>query len=147
MNMIPYDSALHDQLVELWERAVRATHHFLTEEDIAFYRGIVRDEALRAVELSIAITAGGEPAGFVGWHNSQIEMLFVDPSAHRQGIGRSLIQHAVERIGPKTSVDVNEQNEQAVLFYKRLGFKQVGRSELDASGRPFPLLHMKLEFS
>jgi putative acetyltransferase len=71
-------------------------------------------------------------------------MLFVDPVFHGQGIGKKLIQYAIGQVGPDISVDVNEQNEQAVLFYMRMGFKQVGRSDLDDSGRPFPLLHMKM---
>jgi putative acetyltransferase len=37
---------------------------------------------------------------------------------------------------------VNEQNEGACAFYRKLGFRQVGRSELDDSGRPFPILHL-----
>jgi putative acetyltransferase len=41
-------------------------------------------------------------------------------------------------------VDVNEQNEQALGFYRHLGFEVVGRSPLDGQGKPYPLLHMTL---
>jgi len=41
------------------------------------------------------------------------------------------------------AVDVNEQNEAALGFYKALGFSVVARSPTDAGGRPFPILHMK----
>jgi putative acetyltransferase len=41
-------------------------------------------------------------------------------------------------------VDVNEQNEQAVGFYRHLGFEVEGRSSVDGLGLPFPLLHMRL---
>ena len=44
-----------------------------------------------------------------------------------------------------TKVDVNEQNEQAVGFYKNYGFETVHRSELDSSGKPYPTLHMELK--
>lgn len=43
-----------------------------------------------------------------------------------------------------TKVDVNEQNEQAVGFYKHCGFETIKRSELDTSGKPYPTLHMEL---
>ncbi|TMD66902.1 MAG: GNAT family N-acetyltransferase [Chloroflexi bacterium] len=43
-----------------------------------------------------------------------------------------------------TTVDVNEQNDQALGFYLRMGFVVVGRSELDSNGKPYPLLHMRL---
>jgi putative acetyltransferase len=38
---------------------------------------------------------------------------------------------------------VNEQNEQAVGFYRRMGFEVVGRSPDDSMGKPYPLLHMQ----
>jgi hypothetical protein len=43
------------------------------------------------------------------------------------------------------SVDVNEQNPQAMGFYLRMGFAVAGRSETDDVGRPFPILHLRLE--
>lgn len=49
--------------------------------------------------------------------------------------------HAIAALGARR-VDVNEQNEQALGFYRRLGFAQVGRSPLDGEGRPYPLLHL-----
>lgn len=40
----------YDELLRIWELAVRSTHHFLTENDILFYKPLVRDEYFRAVE-------------------------------------------------------------------------------------------------
>jgi hypothetical protein len=42
-------------------------------------------------------------------------------------------------------VDVSEQNTAARGFYEHLGFRVVGRSPLDPSGRPIPVLHMRRE--
>jgi putative acetyltransferase len=39
---------------------------------------------------------------------------------------------------------VNEQNDQALVYYLRMGFEVVGRSELDGTDKPYPLLHMRL---
>ena len=50
---------------------------------------------------------------------------------------------AIARLGA-TRVDVNEQNEPALGFYRHLGFAVVGRSALDGQGRPYPLLHMSI---
>jgi putative acetyltransferase len=44
-----------------------------------------------------------------------------------------------------TKVDVNEQNIQAVGFYKHIGFHVLGRSESDGQGKEYPILHMGLE--
>jgi putative acetyltransferase len=41
------------------------------------------------------------------------------------------------------TVDVNEQNTYAAAWYLRRGFVTIGRSETDADGRPYPLLHLR----
>ena len=46
--------------------------------------------------------------------------------------------------GGDLTVDVNEQNPAACRFYEACGFVVEGRSELDSTGRPFPLLQMRL---
>ena len=43
---------------------------------------------------------------------------------------------------PELTTTVNEQNEQAVGFYKKVGFKVTGRSEVDDLGKPYPLLNL-----
>ena len=42
-------------------------------------------------------------------------------------------------------MDVNEENQAARGFYEALGFVVVGRSPLDETGRPHPLLHLRRE--
>ena len=41
----------YDEILEVWEASVRHTHHFLTEEHIQFYKPLVRNHYLPAVEL------------------------------------------------------------------------------------------------
>jgi len=41
------------------------------------------------------------------------------------------------------TLDVNEQNTQALGFYLHQGFEIVGRSPKDGLGQPYPLLHMR----
>ena len=46
--------------------------------------------------------------------------------------------------GNKTITSIYlEHNPEAVKFYKRIGYRQVGGRELDSMGRPFPLLEMQ----
>ncbi len=68
-------------------------------------------------------------------------MLFIKPQHFGEGIGRNLVKHAVDNLNA-SKVDVNEQNPNAIGFYEKVGFKKVGRSELDGQGKPFPLIHM-----
>lgn len=144
-EIIPYVSNDHDKLVNIWYRAVRRTHTFLTEADIQFYHDMVRNGILEEVEIWMELNEDKEPTGFIGLDGAKIEMLFVDPQYHGKGIGTRLIKHAEKIKGHNLQVDVNEQNEGAYVFYKHYGFVQTGRSELDGSGRPYPLLHLELK--
>ncbi len=80
----------------------------------------------------------------MGIHDSKIEMLFVSNDSRGNGIGKKLIEYAIEVLNVNY-VDVNEQNPQAVGFYKHMGFDTFKRSEFDEQGNPFPILHMKLK--
>ena len=130
-------------LVDVWEAAVRATHHFLSESDIQFFKPLVPKGLFKLEHLFCVRDASGTLVGFVGVADGRMEALFVHPSWHGVGIGRRLATYVIDRFGV-TSVDVNEQNEQAVAFYRHLGFEVEGRSSLDSLGLPFPLLHMRL---
>ncbi|GLO46651.1 acetyltransferase [Pseudomonas putida] len=136
-------AADHPQLLDIWLRAVRATHHFLQASDIEALLPQLRDVYLPAVELWVAVDTDDRPLGFIGFNENHVEMLFVDPERHGQGIGRTLLDFG-RQSRSTMSVDVNEQNPQAVGFYRHYGFIQTGRSALDGEGRPFPLLHMSL---
>jgi putative acetyltransferase len=131
-----------DALVDLWLRSVRATHDFLTEDDIASLLPMVRELMHSELEIWLLCSDEGTPIGFLGLSGSTVEALFIAPEYFRRGCGRRLLRHAQELRGWLT-VDVNEQNPEARQFYEACGFVVEGRSELDSTGRPFPLLHMK----
>jgi putative acetyltransferase len=103
-------------------------------------------QALRdgAMEVWVVVAADGTAIGWMGLAGSHVEALFVAPEARGTGAGRQCIEHAQARAPTAAlTVDVNEQNPAAAGFYRRLGFVQVGRSPLDSTGRPFPILHLR----
>ena len=140
-DIITCTPAHYPLLVDIWEESVRATHHFLGEEDIAGIRRQLTAAYFPAVDIS-AIRCNGEICGFIGTAGNRIEMLFVAPQHFGHGCGSRLIAHALQK--GCTAVDVNEQNPRALAFYLNKGFRVIGRDATDDCGRPFPLLHLAL---
>lgn len=81
--------------------------------------------------------------GFMGIVKDKLEMLFIDAAQRGTGIGKILLMYAIKEQKVK-QVDVNEQNHQAVGFYRHMGFRVVSRAEVDAAGKPYPILSMLL---
>lgn len=135
----PHD---YDELLSVWEASVRSTHHFLTEENIQFYKPLVREQYFPAVELHIIRNSKGKIAAFMGLSQELVEMLFVSPEEQSKGYGKQLMEYALHE-KHIYKVDVNEQNEQACHFYQHLGFRVISRDATDSTGNPFPILHLQ----
>lgn len=131
-----------DELAELWEASVRATHHFIPEDYIVRLKPLVWSVYLHAMPLYI-VRSETDIDGFMGVDGKMLEMLFVHPRAIGKGVGKQLMRYAIEHCHVRY-VDVNQQNEKAFGFYRHFGFQVIGRDAVDASGEPYPILHLKL---
>lgn len=134
----------YPEVVDVWEASVRATHDFLKEEDIVYFKPLILNHYLDAVELRCVRDSTGRILGFAGVADGNLEMLFVHPNYRGQQVGKMLLDYAIQNLQVR-KVDVNEQNGQALGFYRHFGFEVVGRSDLDPSGKPYPILHMELK--
>lgn len=131
----------YPRLIEIWESAVLHTHDFLKEEDFLYYKKQL-PVYFQYVTL-IGFEQDGVLVGFMGVAEGNLEMLFIDNDCRGVGVGKRLVEYAIAHL-KVTKVDVNEQNTQAVGFYKHIGFRLLSRSELDGEGKEYPLLHMQL---
>jgi putative acetyltransferase len=139
-TIIAYREAFRQQVLLVWEKAVRATHHFLTPGDFTEIKAIVQTIDFTALPV-FCITEKDRIIGFIGVADKKIEMLFIDPDYFGRGIGKSLVEFAINRMGAY-KVDVNEQNTRAVNFYKGLGFSVYEKTETDDQDKNYPLLRM-----
>ncbi len=135
-------------LRDLWRRSVAATHDFVAPEDLeAIEQALIPCYFPAMQHIWMTTDADGQPLGFAGSRERQIEMLFVDPPAFRRGVGAALLRHALAHLPPPDDaparLDVNEANAAALRFYLAQGFTVAGRSPLDGEGRPYPLLHLE----
>ena len=128
-------------LLEIWEASVRATHHFLSNGEIIQIKKYVPQALQGVAHLIIAEDETGKSLAFMGTENNRLEMLFLSPEERGKGLGKQLLQYAVQNYSVR-EVTVNEQNPQAVGFYEHLGFETYKRTETDEEGNPYPLLYM-----
>ena len=129
----------YQQLAQIWEDSVRATHDFLPDSYIVLLKELVLTRYLDAVMLICTKDARQRITGFAGVAAGKVEMLFIDPQHRGQGLGQQLLSYAIEHLNAD-ALDVNEQNPQALGFYFKQGFEVVGRAEHDGLG--LSLIHI-----
>lgn len=134
---------LMEQLLEIWEASVRATHLFLSPEEVAKIKEYVPQAMQGVAHLAVAENSGGELVGFMGVEGDMLEMLFLLPEERGNGYGRRLVEYGIENYGTR-KVTVNEQNPLAAGFYEHLDFRTFKRTDVDEQGDPYPLLYMEL---
>ena len=131
------------QLLDVWEKSVRATHLFLSGEEIEEIKKFVPTALTAVPHLIVETDTEGTPVAFMGIDDRKLEMLFIVPEERGKGLGRKLLEHGIEKYSVKELV-VNEQNPQARGFYEHMGFQVRERSELDEQGNPYPILFMEI---
>lgn len=143
IRIVQLKNEKYNELIEIWEGSVRATHQFLPDDFIPTYKPLILAEYFDLVNLYGLQDDQDQIVAFSGVLDGKLEMLFVHPNHFGKGLGKVLLSHAIKHLGV-TKVDVNEQNEDAVGFYLSQGFVLDFRSALDDQGNPYPILHLKL---
>ena len=135
---------LIDQLLKVWESSVKATHLFLSGDEIENIKKYV-PQALKEIPcLTIVVNESQLPVGFMGIIGQYLEMLFISHEERGKGLGKELLRYGIEKYSVN-DLAVNEQNPLAKGFYEHMGFKVYRRTECDEQGNPYPLLYMRLE--
>lgn len=142
-EIAPYKDKFRDKVLAVWEESVVATHNFLDPSDFKSIKEIVHTIDFNAFEV-YCLLVDGEVGGFVGVADHKVEMLFLDPKYFGQGFGKKLMGYALVEL-KANKVDVNEQNLNSVIFYKKLGFEIYERTDKDDQGKNYPLLRMQLK--
>ncbi len=134
---------LIQQVLGIWESAVRATHLFLSDVEILKIKEYVPQAVKEIPHLIVAENESGSPIAFMGIDGQKLEMLFVSSEHRGKGFGKRLIEYGIATYSIN-ELAVNEQNPLARGFYERLGFCVYKRTDHDEQGGPYPLLYMKL---
>ena len=136
--------SLINELLEVWEDSVKATHTFLSNKEIENIKEYVPQALKSIAHLVIMKNENHNPIAFMGIENNKLEMLFIKNSERGKGLGKQLLTYGIENYNVN-ELAVNEQNLVAKGFYEHMGFRVYQRNELDDQGNSYPVLYMKLE--
>ena len=124
--------------------SVKATHLFLSKEEIENIKKYVPQAISKVSHLVIIEDDNNIPIAFMGINDTKLEMLFIKNSERGKGLGKQLLNYGIKNYHVN-ELAVNEQNPNAKGFYEYMGFKVYKRTELDEQGNPYPILYMRLE--
>ncbi|UWP58756.1 GNAT family N-acetyltransferase [Ruminococcus gauvreauii] len=132
---------LIEQLLNVWESSVKATHLFLSENDVEGIKKYVPQALNEIPHLIIVENENQVPVGFMGIVGQHLEMLFISSEERGKGLGKELLRYGIEKYSIN-DLAVNEQNPLAKGFYEHMGFNVYKRTANDEQGNPYPLLYM-----
>lgn len=125
INIRPYESTDWSRLCEIHDASrldelalTIGTDAFLALEQTADNEGLF-DNKLFVAE------AGNVVQGFIAYRDEELAWLYVDPRFYRKGVGRGLVQYAVEN----SKIELLEGNTPALELYLSEGFKVIERVE------------------
>lgn len=133
-------------MIDIWENSIRATHLFLTSKEIDKIKEYVPKAIENVEHLIIAYNNRDSSIEFMGVENKKIEMLFVKNNERGKGVGTKLIKYGITNFDIN-EVTVNEDNIEAIKFYKHVGFEVYNRSNVDEQENNFPILYMRLNYN
>lgn len=144
IDIRPFDAAADTQILSrIWLDASLLAHPFIGTQRLREQQRLIEDTYLPLSETFVAVQAGN-PVGFISLLDSFIGGLFVAPAQQGKGIGRRLIAHALDLKGD-LSLEVYTANEQAMRFYRSLGFLEVSRRSTDDDSLPFENARLSLK--
>lgn len=124
MRIRPFEESDTDAVVLLWETCGLTRPWNDPRKDIARKLEVQR-ELFLVGELDGRVVAT-VMAGYDG-HRGWVNYLAVDPSERGRGFGRAVMREVearLEQLGcPKLNLQVRTDNEQAVAFYRALGYE------------------------
>ena len=143
IDMISRDFQCMRGLYYFWKHSVEASHKFWNDKKISEIGNYMPTVIKHAETLVVAVACDERRmVGFMGISGKKLETLFIVPDKFSKGIGTALLTTAISKYGVN-SVDVHEDNTNAIRFFQHRGFEVVSR--LDMPYPPFPMVKMQLK--
>ncbi len=127
-----------DEVVHLWYHTWHYTFPFLRHpEPLEAWKTRLRDDIAKNETVWVA-ERDGQMVGFLALRerDGYLNLLFVDPQFHHQGIGTALMNKAKHLSPSGLSLETLQLNREARAFYERHGFHVVSLGRNARNGQP-----------
>ena len=116
-----------DKIMGIWLESTIYAHKFISKEYWNENYNIVKDMYI-PMSKTFIYEDNDDIRGFISIINNDfIGALFVEKNYQSQGIGKSLIDYA-KNLYDNLSLAVYKENEKALEFYKKMGFKIISEN-------------------
>ena len=116
-----------DKIMGIWLDSTIYAHKFISKEYWNENYNIVKDVYI-PMSKTFIYEDNDDIRGFISIINNDfIGALFVEKNYQSQGIGKSLIDYA-KNLYDNLSLAVYKENEKALEFYKKMGFKIISEN-------------------
>ena len=116
-----------DKIMGIWLESTIYAHKFISKEYWNENYNIVKDMYI-PISKTCVYEDNDDIRGFISIINNDfIGALFVEKNYQSQGIGKSLIDYA-KNLYDNLSLAVYKENEKALEFYKKMGFKIISEN-------------------
>jgi len=127
-------------LVDLARRTIDACYRsFLGDDAVDGFIGSgAVDRYVEAnIDFTVVITCDEKIVGFACWRDELIDLMMIDHTLHRQGLGTQLITHVETMLfeaHDEIRLNTFTGNERTVAFYRKNGWHETSRFQDEASG-------------
>lgn len=132
LNIRQYKEADLAAVLDSWEVATRFAHTFMTDEFIARERINVAELYLPNTDTWV-VDVDGYVQGFIALMGNEIGAIFLQPSHHKQGLGKALMDKA-KSLHKDLIVEVFKENVNGRSFYTKSGFKFLEEKHHEPTG-------------
>jgi putative acetyltransferase len=122
-----------DKVMEIWKLSTIKAHKFIDKKYWENNYDVVKNVYIPAADTFV-YDDGQEIIGFISIINNEfIGALFIDIDYQGLGIGSKLIDYVINKY-KKLELAVYKENQDAVEFYKKKGFKVIKEQQNEDSG-------------
>lgn len=128
-----------EKLANIWLETSIEAHDFIPKSYWVNNKSAMQNHYLPMSEVYL-IEEAGQVCAFIALVENKVAAIFVSPGKQGKGLGKLLISHA-KKLRKELELNVYQENENSVAFYKANGFRILKESlDTETQAKEFVML-------